>query len=77
MGLVLFADELDAMFAPVARTSLQGQIEQGTRAAGRGMVSPQAGALEAAFNYLPRKIGEMFVNQEKALDSIRRVLTTQ
>ena len=44
---VLFVDELDAVFGPVARTSFQGQIDQAIKQ-GVGAVTTRAGALDAA-----------------------------
>ena len=74
MSLMLFADELDSVFGPVARDSFQGQIVQGVSTAGKAAVSPSGGAVDAVLGYVPRKIGEHFVNQDKAFAAIRGVL---
>jgi len=73
LSQVLFADELDAVFKPVARTSFQGQIGQaidtGAKTAmfGPGMVAIEKGAGIAQ--------GLRGINEANALKSIKQLLS--
>ncbi len=70
---VLFADELDSVFGPVARTSFQGQIEQGIKQAARG--GPKAGAVEAVVEGIGKGAEKLRgINEEAAFRSIRNLL---
>jgi hypothetical protein len=71
---VLFVDELDSVFGPVARTSFQGQVKQGTKKAADAATSKQ-GAFQAGVDIL----GEGFekvrgINEENAFKSIKELL---
>lgn len=66
---VLFADELDSVFGPVARTSFQGQIDQPLRRAARGGL--REAAIEVAAETAERFRG---INEDEAFRSIRRLL---
>ena len=75
LNQVLFVDELDAVFGPVARTSFQGQIKQ---AAGRGagalaeaQVSPVTAAIKAGAAVIDKVKG---VNEKAQFKSIKDLL---
>jgi hypothetical protein len=71
---MLFADELDAVFGPVARTSFQGQIDQAVRQ-GLGAATSKAGAADVAIG-AAGKVAEKVkgVNTEAAIKSIKELL---
>lgn len=67
----LFADELDSVFGPVARTSFQGQIGQAVERGARAAVSPR----EEAIGFLASGVEKMRgINQEGAFKSIKSLL---
>lgn len=69
---ILFVDELDAVFGPVARASFQGQIEQAiTTAQGLRGVSPTELALGAAQKAATKARG---INQPGAFKAIKELL---
>jgi len=68
---VLFADELDSVFKPVARTSFQGQIGQAVDRAAKAAQGPKAVAIEAAGSLADRARG---INEEQAFKAIKRLL---
>lgn len=77
MTQILFADELDSVFKPVARTSFQGQIGQsGERAAraARAARSPADAALSAAGKGIDAVRG---INEENAFKSIKNLLESK
>lgn len=71
---VLFADELDSVFGPVARTSFQGQIEQGVKQAGNAVQS--SGGLGGLVIDLAAKgaAKAQGINEAGAMKSIRDLL---
>ncbi len=74
LSQILFADELDAVFGPVARTSFQGQIDQAIKQ-GANAASSQGGLFQFAVD----KAGQAAekargINQEAAFESIRKLL---
>lgn len=71
---ILFADELDRVFGPVARASFQGQIDQALKQ-GAGAVTSKAGALDAALSGVG-KLAEKArgINEEGAFKAIRELL---
>lgn len=71
---VLFVDELDAVFGPVARTSFQGQIDQALKQ-GVNAATTQAGAIDAGVS-VAGKLAEKArgINQEAAFKSIKALL---
>jgi hypothetical protein len=71
LSQVLFVDELDSVFGPVARTSFQGQIKQGVGAAIEVKTSPVAAALRAGGAVVDKARG---INQEGAFKSIKKLL---
>lgn len=73
LSQVLFVDELDAVFGPVARTSFKGQIEQAIK---KGASATQSGGL---FQAVVDKAGEgaeklRGINEEGAFKSIKELL---
>jgi hypothetical protein len=74
---VLFVDELDSVFGPVARTSFQGQIDQALRQ-GVGATTTRAGAMEAGLT-AAGKLGEKLrgINEENAFRTIKELLKEQ
>lgn len=71
---VLFVDELDAVFGPVARTSFQGQIGQALKRGARAATTPTGAAdlaLDAAGAVADKVQG---VNQANAFKSIKKLL---
>lgn len=66
---VLFVDELDRMFGPVARTSFQGQIEQGVKRAAKGNIKEIV--IDKAAELAEKARG---VNEEAAFKSIYDLL---
>jgi hypothetical protein len=74
---VLFVDELDAVFGPVARTSFQGQIDQALKQ-GAGAVTSQAGAVDVALG-AAGKVAERArgINEAGAFKAIKELLRGQ
>ncbi len=74
---VLFVDELDSVFGPVARTSFQGQIDQALKQ-GVGAVTTRAGALDAALT-AAGKVAERArgINEAGAFKAIKELLKGQ
>jgi len=74
LNQILFVDELDSLFGPVARTSAQGQIDQAIKR-GAKAVGTKSGAadlaVEGVANLAERVRG---VNQESAFKSIKQLL---
>lgn len=74
--LILFADELDARFKPVARGSLQGQMEQVANR-GRQMAtgSPTMAAVDTVVGVAARGLDKIKgVSDEKAFQAMRKLL---
>lgn len=71
---ILFVDELDSMFGPVARTSFQGQIEQAIKQ-GTRTATTRVGALESVVNTVARG-AEKFrgINEEASFKVIKELL---
>jgi hypothetical protein len=71
---ILFVDELDRKFGPVARTSFQGQIDQAVRRGGAAVASEQ-GAVSAGID-VAAKFAEKArgINDEAAFKSIKKLL---
>jgi len=73
MTQVLFADELDSVFKPVARTSFQGQIGQAVDRAAMATAAPVAStALKAGSKIIDKVKGK---SEEKAFKYIKQLLT--
>ena len=69
----LYADELDRVFKPVARTSFQGQIDQAIQR-GAGMAS-KAGAMDAVVSAVGKGAEKLRgINEENAFKSIKELL---
>lgn len=68
---LLYADELDRVFGPVARTSFQGQISQAIERAAQGKAGPTAMAMETVGKTVEKARG---INNENALKSIKELL---
>ena len=69
---VLFMDELDSVFGPVARTSLKGQVEQGIKSAGQGA---RGGAIDIAIEALGKGAEKARgINDEAAFKAIKELL---
>jgi len=68
---VLFADELDSVFGPVAKTSFQGQIGQAVERTARAAASPKEAAISAVGEAANKLRG---IDQEGAFKAIRKVL---
>lgn len=79
MTQVLFADELDSVFGPVARTSFQGQIKQATE---QGMnTAAELGTNEGMVKAGLRAAGGLVdkarnINEDAAFEAIERLLST-
>ena len=71
---VLFVDELDRVFGPVARTSFQGQIDQALKQGTRA-VSTKGGVIDLAVS-AAGKVAEKArgINEAGAFQSIRELL---
>lgn len=71
---VLFVDELDSVFGPVARTSFQGQIDQALKR-GVGAVTTMAGAVDIALT-AAGKVAEKArgINEAGAFKAIKELL---
>jgi len=68
---VLFVDELDSMFAPLARTSLQGQVSQAVDQASFAAIMPGMAAASAAGRGLEKARG---INKGNAYKAIKKLL---
>jgi len=77
LSQTLFVDELDRMFGPVARTSLQGQVGQAVEGAGRAATSP-TGVVDIAIKGAG-KLGDKLqnINEAGAFKSIKELLKNQ
>lgn len=75
LNQILFVDELDSRFGPVARTSFQGQIDQaaqrGVSALTEAKVSPVTAALKGAASIAEKLRG---INDDNAFKSIKELL---
>jgi hypothetical protein len=75
MTQILFVDELDARFGAVARTSLQGQVQQATEQAARIAANPSSGLFDAAAKGVGKGFDKLRgINEENAFKSIRALL---
>jgi hypothetical protein len=74
---ILFADELDRVFGPVARTSFQGQIDQALKQ-GVGAVTTREGAIDVALK-AAGKVAERArgINEAGAFKAIKELLKDQ
>lgn len=71
---VLFVDELDSVFGPVARTSFQGQIDQAIKQ-GLGAATTKAGAVEAGISAVGKAAERVRgINEEGAFKAIKELL---
>jgi len=71
---VLFADEIDSMFGPAARTSLQGQFDQVMKRS-LSAISTRGGALDAGIDVAADVFEKARgINEENAIKSIRELL---
>lgn len=70
----LFADELDSVFGPTARTSFQGQIGQAVERTAQAVTSPHSTVVDIAAKTAEKVRG---INQENAFKSIKRLLEEQ
>lgn len=71
---VLFADELDSVFGPAARTSLQGQFDQALKQGVRAATT-QAGAVDAGLGVVGQVIEKARgINEAGAFKSIKDLL---
>lgn len=74
LNQALFVDELDRVFGPVARTSLQGQVDQAVQR-GVNAVSSKSGAVEAMTDVAKEAANKARgVNEQNAFKSIIDVL---
>lgn len=74
---ILFVDELDSVFGPVARTSFQGQIDQALKR-GVGAVTTRAGALDLAITGVGKLIKKARgIDQAGAFKAIKELLRGQ
>lgn len=72
---VLFVDELDSVFGPVARTSLKGEVQDAVKQAARAGAAPSAGLFEAGVNLAGRTAEKARgINEEAAFKAIRELL---
>jgi hypothetical protein len=70
----LFADELDSVFGPTARTSFQGQIDQALKR-GVSAATTTGGAADAAIGVIGKAAEKARgINQENAFKSIKELL---
>lgn len=73
LSQVLFVDELDRQFGPVARTSFQGQIQQGIEQAGRA--TTRAGAADLAVSAVAKAAEKARgINEANAFKAIKNLL---
>ncbi len=71
---MLFADELDSVFGPVARTSLQGEVAKSVKT-GLGAASSNTTATGAAIDAAAAGVEKLRgINQENAFKSISELL---
>lgn len=71
---VLFVDELDAVFGPVARTSFQGQIDQALKQGVRATTT-RAGALDTALDVAGKTAEKVRgIDEDGAFKSIKNLL---
>ena len=70
LSQTLFVDELEAVFGPSARTSLQGQVKQGVKSA----LSPGQAAVDIAAEGLEKVRG---INEQGAFKAIKTLLGEQ
>ena len=71
---VLFADELDSVFGPVAKTSFQGQIDQAIKRGASGLTS-KSGLVDIVATGLGKVVEKARgINQEGAFKSIKELL---
>jgi len=74
MTQVLFVDELDRVFGPVARTSFQGQIDQAIQR-GAGAVTSKQGAVDVAIDLAAAGAEKVRgINEAGAFKSIKELL---
>ncbi len=71
LNQVLFVDELDSVFGPTARTSLQGQIQQTAARTIEAKTSPATAAIRAGGALVDKARG---INDEGAFKAIRKLL---
>lgn len=71
LSQVLFVDELDSVFGPVARTSFQGQIQQAVQKGAAASVSPLTAGAELIGRGAERLRG---INEQGAFKAIRKLL---
>jgi hypothetical protein len=70
----LFASELDEVFGPAARTSLQGEFDAVMKRSARAATS-QAGALDVAVDVVAAGVNKARnINEEAAFKAIRDLL---
>jgi hypothetical protein len=75
--LVLFADELDSVFGPAARTSLQGQFDQALKQGVRA-TSTKAGAADVAASAAGKAVEKARgINPKNAIKSIKALLSEE
>lgn len=74
--LILFADELDSRFKPVARGSFQGQVDQAiNRGVKSAVTSPTGAAADAVIGAAARGLDKIKgVSDEKAFEAMRKLL---
>lgn len=71
---VLFADELDAVFGPAARTSLQGQFDQALKQGATAAASP-TGLFQAGVDVAGKGVEKLRgINEREAFKSIKQLL---
>lgn len=71
---VLFVDELDSVFGPVARTSFQGQIDQALKQ-GVNVAASQQGAISAGVSAAGKMAGKLIgIDEASAFKSIKELL---
>ena len=68
---VLFVDELDSVFRPAARTSLQGDVQKAVGTAGRAARSPTEAVIDTLGSTLEKTRG---INEEGALKAVKDLL---
>ncbi len=71
LSQILVVDELDRVFGPVARTSFQGQVQQGVEAAARGTQGITDLAIKAGAKAADKVLR---INEENAFKSIKKLL---
>ncbi len=74
LSQVLFADELDAVFGPAARTSLQGQFDQALKQGATAAASP-TGLFQAGVDVAGKGVEKLRgINEREAFKSIKQLL---